>query len=134
MKLLLVLLFCTILFGCEKLDLTSNDFKINDTFELKAQITSHNYENGISIYLDSVLYDSRCPLGFLCLWEGNAKVRFKFISNHAANNLILNTYNQFQTDTVVNGYKITLLSLAPYPKSGVKIEQKEYRATMIIKK
>ena len=134
MKLLLVLLFCTILFGCEKLDLTSNEFKLNDTFDLNARIIYHNNENGISIYLDSVLYDSRCPLGFLCLWEGNAKIRFKFISNHNSNDLILNTYSQFRTDTVVNGYMISLVSLAPIPKSGVKTEQKDYIATMLIKK
>lgn len=134
MRLLLVLSICTILFGCEKWDLTSNDFKLNDTFELKSKIISHNYDINISIYLDSVLYDSRCPLGLLCVWEGNAQVRFKFISNHNANDLILNTNNLFVTDTIIDGYNIKLVSLSPIPNSGVKTEQKEYRATMIINK
>jgi hypothetical protein len=134
MRLLIILLFSTILFGCDRFDFSSNDFNLNDTFDLKAQTVAHNYDCKINIYLDSVLYDTRCPLGFLCVWEGNAKVRFKFISNHIANDVILNTYSQFKTDTIVDGYKISLTDLKPYPRSGVKTEQKEYIATMIIKK
>ena len=133
MRLLIALILSTILFGCDSWDVTSNDFNLNDTFELKSQIIAHNYDHKINIYLDSVLYDTRCPLGFLCLWEGNARVRFKFISNHIASDLILNTYSQYTSDTIVNGFKIKMVSLAPLPKSGVKTEQKEYRATMIIR-
>lgn len=132
MKTLIILLICSLLFGCTKENYTTNSFNLNDTIVLPSGQIFHNNENNVSIYLDSVLYDSRCPLGFLCLWEGNAKVRFKFISNHNESDLILNTYYQFQTDTVISGYKISLISLAPYPRSGVKIEQKEYKATMII--
>jgi hypothetical protein len=112
--------------------MASNDFNLNDTFELKSQVIAYNYDHNIKIYQDSVLYDGRCPQGFLCLWEGNAGVRYKFIYNHIAHNVILNTYYQFSTDTIIQGYKIKLVSLSPLPRSGVKTEQKDYKSVMVI--
>jgi hypothetical protein len=127
-----ILILLILLLGCGKEENNPGNFDLNNTFVLAAGQFMHDDDHNIGIYLDSVLYDSRCPLGFLCAWEGNAHVRFKFVSDHKSTDLYLNTFKDFQTDTIVNGYKISMLSLAPHPKSGVKTEQKEYRATMLI--
>ena len=121
-----------LLAGCGKENPTASTFKLNEPFEIPYQQVFHNNDQNVSIYLDSVLYDSRCPLGFLCTWEGNALVRFRFISNHTVNDLLLNTFKDFRNDTIINGYKISMVSLAPQPRSGVKTEQQEYKATMVI--
>jgi hypothetical protein len=132
MRVISIVFLLFLLFGCGKENYTPGNFNLNDTIVLPAGQILHNNDHNISIYLDSVLYDTRCPLGFLCLWEGNAQVRFKFISNHTVSDVILDTYMDFQNDTIVNGYKITLVSLAPQPRNGVKTEQKEYKATIVI--
>ena len=134
MRFLIFLLIGSFLVGCNKENCNSNDLKFNSSFEIANGQILHNNAVNVSIYFDSVLEDGRCPIGSNCLWEGNAKVSFNFISNHKVSNLELNTHNQFQTDTIVNGYKIELISLSPYPTTNVKIAQNEYRATIIISK
>ena len=134
MKILFIIFIGILLFGCNNENVTTDNLIYNDTIIIPHGKLFHNDENNVSIYLDSVLYDSRCPLGFECMWEGNAKVRFKFISNHTESDILLNTYSQFTRDTTIKGYKITMVSLAPFPRSGVKTEQKEYKATMVINK
>jgi hypothetical protein len=133
MRNLFFLLLITLFLGCDKENYSDSNMNFNDTIILPYGKLLHNEKDNISIYLDSILYDSRCPLGFECMWEGNAKVRFKFISNHTESDLLLNTYSQFSRDTMIKGYKITMVSLAPFPRSGVKTEQKEYSATIVIK-
>jgi hypothetical protein len=84
---------------------------------------------GDRIHFDQVAADSRCPLGLMCVWEGEAKAAFSLRSGHvdspfslgitgslAAADTVL-SMQRFQT-AVVGRYHFTLLQLDPYPSAG----------------
>ncbi|MCK4820997.1 hypothetical protein KA005_34850 [bacterium] len=120
--------------GCEtNLDLKST-LPLNDTIEIANFETRYNFENHIGIRMDSVLSDSRCPSNVQCVWEGNAEVRFLFTEDSIQTGFVLNTHggSKFNTDTVINGYRIEMLNLFPYPKDPGEILQVEYYSEIFI--
>jgi len=112
-----------------------DSFSINDTIELGYHECNLNTENQTYICLESVLNDSRCPTGAECIWAGDAKVRFKLVmSDKKPIFFNLNTTMTFTNDTIINGYRFTLLNLFPYPSLLHHPEQKEYTAEIGIAK
>ena len=109
------------------------DLVLGDTAVIKIHETLTNTANGISILMDSVLNDSRCPVDVECVWAGNAKVRFFFKSNIDEIKFSLNT-TLMPRDTAINGYKISLLYLLPFPISTHSIPLDEYHANILIQK
>jgi len=105
---------------------------LNDTLELHTGKIYTNYENRLSIQLDSVTEDSRCPYNVECVWAGNAIVKFEFITNNKMNQFSLNTSAGFITDTIISGFKIQLIELKPYPVYPNPILQKDYVAKIKI--
>lgn len=131
MRLLLIISgLLTALFyaGCETdLELKSS-LPLNDTIEIANFTTLYNYEHKLVLRMDSVLNDSRCPSNVQCVWEGNAEVRYVFTTDSIQTGFELNTHGgkQFNSDTVISGYRIRLLDLSPYPKDPEEILQVEY--------
>ena len=105
---------------------------LNDTLELHYGKIYTNYENKLSIQLDSVTEDFRCPYNVECIWAGNAKVKFDFIINNKLNQFSLNTSTGFLTETIISGFKIQLIELKPYPVYPNPILQKDYIARVKI--
>jgi hypothetical protein len=120
--------------GCEKDLGLKSTLPLNDTVELVNFETRYNYENKLSLRMDSVLGDSRCPSNVICVWEGNAEVRFLFTVDSIQTYFVLNTqgFIPFNTDTVINGYEIRLLKLSPYPEDPGEILQVEYHSEVIL--
>ena len=121
--------------GCEKnLELKST-LPLNDTIEIANFNTRYNYEHKLVLRMDSVLGDSRCPSNVQCVWEGNAEVRFLFTVDSIRTDFVLNTHGrmQFNSDTVIGGYSISLLDLSPYPEDPGEILQVEYYSKVIVK-
>ena len=108
---------------------------LNDTIKLGYKETKYNYENQISICLDSIISDSRCPKDAICKWAGNAEVRLLFSYNNYITIFILNTHggDKFKTDSLISEYRIKLLNLAPYPETTSIIPQENYFAEIVIK-
>src|SRR5258708_5065601 len=77
---------------------------IKDTDPLSAQLklreTTYNIAPSISVSLDSVLNDSRCPSNVECVWEGNAEARFIFEDRGGKVKFTLNTNTGFKTEAV----------------------------------
>lgn len=121
--------------GCES-DLTlKSTLHLNDTVELANFETKYNYENNLVLRMDSVLNDSRCPSNVQCVWEGNAQVRFLFTIDSIRTDFVLNTHGgaQYNSDTVIGGYRIQLLDLMPYPEDPGEILQVEYHSEVTLK-
>jgi hypothetical protein len=122
--------------GCEgDLELTST-LPLNDTTELANFETRYNYEHQLSLRMDSVLNDSRCPSNVYCFWEGNAEIRFLFRVDSLRTSFVLNTHggSRFRSDTVVSGFELILLDLSPYPEDPGEIPQVEYEATILLRR
>lgn len=112
-----------------------NNITYGDTLTLAYNECLNNPDDGIYICFDSVVNDSRCPTGVVCVWEGNATVRFSFEEyDNSPVVFDLNTHAGFTNDTIISGYKISLLGLTPYPAVNHETKQDEYKAELMIEK
>jgi hypothetical protein len=122
---------------CNKcIDLSGNTtFNLKDTFDLPVCKSAINSENHLSIAIDSVLNDSRCPINADCIWKGNAAVRFIFSNKQVKTKFVLNTNSgvNFPSDTIIDGYSIKLIQLTPYPETSRIISQSEYTAVLAVR-
>ncbi len=88
----------------------------------------------VSISLDSILNDSRCPINANCIWAGNAEARFVFFESGNSIKFNLTIAGDSGTETEIQGYHIKLLQLNPYPSASVITKQEDYQAEVLIRK
>lgn len=72
----------------------------------------------LSICLDAIVQDSRCPINANCVWQGVAVAQFTFSLNGKKHQLELATNNVMpgtRTDTIIQQYHISFKNLHPYP-------------------
>jgi hypothetical protein len=95
-----------------------------------------NKTDHITVCLDSLVEDSRCPVGAVCIWQGTAIARFSVTVNNHQQPVTLSTFKLpgFASDTVLMGYKIEFVNLLPYPEINVSHDISEYRAEVKITK
>ena len=120
MKLFLsILLFITLTAFVNSCSKSGDKFK-EGTIELKLS----GCENGIvagddlKLCFDAVVSDSRCPANAVCIWQGAATATFSFTKNSKTHHFNLSTIKMqpsYTKDTVIAGYKIEFINLAPYP-------------------
>jgi hypothetical protein len=73
--------------------------------------------------------DSRCPEGNQCIWEGRAAVTL-FWQRNEANIVQLNDVEYITVN--VDQFKVTLLSLSPYPTNENAQEEKVARVRIAL--
>jgi hypothetical protein len=103
-------------------------------FDLMAYQEAVVEGTSLRIRFNAVSSESRCPSDVQCVWAGNAIVSLSLASSGiASGSATLNTtLDPKFTDYA--GYRITLLGLKPYPKSGSKIPAADYVATLEVRK
>ena len=120
---------------CLKNPYTSDSkFSLNDTLSVNYHETLYNSDLNISIKFNVLNSDGRCPIGRMCIWEGNAAVTFLFYDDGDVSEVLLNTCHIFRTDTLINGYNIELIDLLPYPKLNSTYAAEDYKAVIKISK
>lgn len=88
-------------------------------------------ETGLTVRFDSVIADSRCPLGALCIWEGDGATGFTIARNW--DGAVACTLHTFQSPIVERyGVSFRLTQLSPFPRVGGKIDPAAYVATIAI--
>jgi len=141
-KIMITAIFFAFLFSCQKdpygLNTDPENYDkliLNNLVDLSWHDCLYEPQDQILICLDSVIGDSRCPIGVQCFWEGNAEVKFKYVK-HDDQPVYFNLYTHldFRNDTVIDGYKVTLKGLKPHPVYGRTIRQKDYKAEILIQK
>lgn len=74
------------------------------------------------ICFDSVLMDSRCPAGAVCVWQGTSIVKVSFHEEANTHTFIMSLKGfpglAHSSDTTINGYTIAFTDLKPYPAIG----------------
>jgi hypothetical protein len=119
------------LISCEK-DTSNSDNSNNlKTIEINIKNCYKGFENS-SICFDSILYDSRCPKGGVCCWEGNAAIKIDVELNNSSHQIVLNTNANYKTDTIIDFLYISLLELNPYPEIGKDKKASTARAKLLI--
>lgn len=109
-------------------------------------------DNGISLYncskkttgvpnicFDSLITDSRCPTGGVCIWQGTAIVQVTFHENEQLHTFKMSLKGfpslGFPADTTINGYKIIFTDLKPYPEINKPTpKENDIKATFSIKR
>ena len=134
---LILVIILALLWGCEENKIYKKQeieyFALDDTTSLKVNEIAYNSENELRLEIDSVLTDSRCPTGVNCVWEGNAEVRFNLIMEGSSQySFNLNTNPKFQTDTLLNGFRFSLVGVLPYPEYGETIEHDDYKVEIVV--
>lgn len=107
-RLLLSAMVGLLVFACYP----SQEFDLNEPFELAYRATKTNSDEDIRIRFEGVVSDERCPVEYNCLLPGNAAVRLSFWKHSQKETFILNT-NDDPRDRMVKGYAITLRDLQP---------------------
>ncbi len=109
--------------------------QLNTPFQL--HIDEQAKVEEIQITLVSVLEDSRCPQGVLCIWEGAVKVIVnvqKGKENLGDVTLVSSKTIQYDEEATVLGYTIRLVDVQPPAQESIKIPPEEYVTTFIITK
>jgi hypothetical protein len=110
----------------------SHSFVLGDTLNVRIAETWADASNRISVRLDSVAEDSRCPLNLECFWQGNAKAILTCASGTGRAIFGLNTYPGFLQDTTVFGRSIKLLDVMPYPVWKTPIPKEDYSVKLVV--
>lgn len=112
-----------------------NEFSVDDTVFVKMNECVYDPDNNLSICLDTVYNDSRCPKGVVCVWEGFALARFRINHNNGGDiHIDLGTHRNFQKDTLLEGYRISFINLMPYPEYNKTTPYEDYLAQLHISK
>ena len=96
------------------------------------------YQDGekLTLCLDSIVQDSRCPINAFCIWQGVAVARFTVDTKNNDHVIELATAPllQYNKDTIVAGFKIELINIAPHPEMGKPLHYDEYVAEVKVSK
>lgn len=85
------------------------------------------------VCLDSVLEDSRCPAGAVCVWEGNAGIRLLVTDpDEVMHKIELNTFAAFNADTILQDIEIKLVEVMPYPQFDQATKQQDYAVRLFL--
>jgi hypothetical protein len=134
MKLITLLLISLIVFGCSDSLTNYHEVSLDEEFSLKVGESAIVSSAGITIKFKSVDEDSRCPIGLLCFWAGNAVVVLELKdSDRNKQTIKLNTYLE-PKNVEYSNLIIDLKDLTPYPKSDEIIDPDDYVAKLIVKK
>src|SRR5262249_18319974 len=108
--------------------------RLGQQFDLKINQEALVEGEGLTVGFESVLEDSRCPEGAVCVWSGNAKIRLKLSKQkQAPASVELNTHAGSKSSSYLN-YEIRLVELKPRPKADKPVQSDEYNATLIVTK
>jgi len=105
---------------------------LTDTITIIYQTTLVDEESNLSLTFDSVLSESRCPIGVVCCWQGNVAVKLTLKNGTVEFPFTLDSY--FLPDTTVGGYDFHFLDATPYPDINIPIDVSEYRVELVMKK
>lgn len=123
--------------ACEQEDILP---ELGTTFDLKVGERADIQSNPISVRLVTISEDSRCPADgkILCISAGSVTADFAVWNDDlllGEPKLTINgpsTNVQEENVTTVAGYKITLISVNPYPETIDPIPQEDYVVSLQI--
>ena len=83
-------------------------------------------KTGDYICFDSLVTDSRCPVGGICIWYGYTEIRVSYHESGNIHRFNMSLPNNMPgtavNDTVINGTKIIFTKLDPYPGTGGSVD------------
>jgi hypothetical protein len=128
----IALVLLPLLAGCLDSPTAPREVSLGQEFEL-APGQAASLDGGLTVRLEQVLSDSRCPADALCVWAGDAVVRVVVTrSGRPSSTAELHTAAGFDRTTSYDGLEVSLVKVLPYPVSSGTIAAKDYRATLLV--
>jgi hypothetical protein len=70
----------------------------------------------LTVGFEELLGEGRCPIGVLCIWEGDAAVRiWASLPGASRGDFQLHTHHDYKWKFSYGDYEVTLLEVSPYP-------------------
>lgn len=90
------------------------------TVEMEQCVQQTDGRDRLTLCLESLVEDSRCPADAVCVWQGLARARFSLRLNDQPYSFELATSNlaPHHIDTTIQSYRFTLLNVTPYSDTG----------------
>ncbi len=130
---ILLMLFGFSVTSCYSISSKDVSGKLSDTITIGINEVYQNKLSNFSLQIDSVLSDSRCPDGLVCVWAGNAEVRMKLMVENSHPILFkLNTLESFGQTIRLYGREFRLLNVLPYPGINNKYCYQSYQVRIYI--
>lgn len=122
--------------ACEKSneELLSIDFgKAIDLEKSESVFYGSSSQNGLKVNVEEI-YDSRCPLDVVCIWQGEAKVKLNIKSNIDSTSITLgispNINDSLSFKLNKENYQAILYSVNPYPNTSKPKDGKKAKITI----
>lgn len=132
-KRLLSFLACISLLSCSDSLTNYHEVSLDEEFSLGVGESAIFTKHGVVIKFESVNDDSRCPIGAICVWEGNATVVLE-LKNSNGDTLTSNLNTSLEPRVVeFSDLTIELKNLVPYPKLDETINPNDYVARLLVK-
>lgn len=106
-------------------------FLLNDTISIGlGELVLCESDLDLFIEFDSLISDSRCPIGAECFWEGNAEGKFAITYKKELEEISLNTNDPKTNTKEMFGFEIQLITINPYP--GAKNAENEAKTAVLL--
>lgn len=119
--------------GCASVNGPSKPVPLGKPFELKSGEAATVADELLVIRFESVTADSRCPVGVVCVWAGDASVGVRATRLPATTaSLTLHTDGALGSESSFQDYVIRLVELTPRPRASETIPPRDYVATLVV--
>ena len=134
MKKLVLTFFICINFSCFYIPTGPAHTELGKEFDLQYGKKAVIGDENLYITFKDVLADSRCPIGYECLWAGNGAVLLKVERSNS--DIFIDTVNTIlePQNLYYHNYNIMLKNLKPYPVADSVIKKKDYVITLLVVK
>jgi hypothetical protein len=105
--------------------------RLGEPFDVRVGQTAYLADTRLSIRLEGVPEDSRCPRDVVCVWAGNARVILALRDGENTDSASLSS--TLEPHAVSRwDYRIELVGVEPATKAGEPIPQSEYRIRLLV--
>jgi hypothetical protein len=105
--------------------------RLGEPFNVRVGETAYIADTRLSVRVDSVPDDSRCPRDAVCVWAGNARVSLTL--RDASNTDDVEVNSTVDPRALVRwGYTVQLVDVQPTPISGQPIPAERYVARLVV--
>ena len=101
--------------------------KLDEEIQIKFGESVSLDKGSLTIKFKSLVGDSRCPQGVVCVWAGNAEVILEVSRNEIALNTALDP-----REKVVGDYNVQLRDIIPFPKAGEELKPEDYIVKIVV--
>ena len=105
--------------------------RLGEPFDVRVGQTAYVADTRLSIHVDGVPEDSRCPQDVQCVWAGNARVVLEL--RDGENTDTASVSSTLEPHAVTRwDYRIELVNVEPETTAGQPIPQSEYRVRLLV--